>query len=184
MRPMLDDLELPLVQEITTLERRVLAEYKPPEMSGSLLQNLGRRPTRLALWGVAAGTDARSFIEKLDGKFRSGDPLPFTADIVADAEIEKVVIEDLRIQDLAGKPERFAFVMTLREHIEPVEPEDLSPLNTDILGEAQNLMDDLIPALNIGLGFPTGLEQFVSPLSDLLTRLQEFNKSVSNAGNG
>src|SRR5262245_10461806 len=139
MRPMLDDLELPLVQEITTLERRVLAEHKPPEMSGSLLQNLGRRPTRLALWGVAAGTDARSFIEKLDGKFRAGDPLPFTADIVADAEIEKVVIEDLRIQDLAGKPERFAFVITLREHIEPVEPEDLSPLNTDILGEAQNL---------------------------------------------
>jgi hypothetical protein len=180
---MLDDLELPLAQEITTLERRVLAEHKPPEMSGSLLQNLGRRPTRLALWGVAAGTDARSFIEKLDGKFRAGNPLPFTADIVADAEIEKVVIEDLRIQDLAGKPERFAFVMTLREHIEPVEPEDLSPLNTDILGEAQNLMDDLIPALNIGLDFPTGLDQFVSPLSDLLTRLQEFNKSVSNAGN-
>lgn len=183
MKPMLGDLELPLVQEITTLERRVLAEHKPPQMSGSLLQNLGRRPTRLALWGVATGTDAQSFIEKLDGKFRAGDPLPFTADIVADAEIEQVVIEDLRVQDLAGKPERFAFVMTLREHIEPVEPEDLSPLNSDILDEAQSLIDDLIPALDIGLDFPTGLEQFVAPLSDLLKRLQEFNQSVSQGNN-
>ena len=179
MRPMLDDLELPLVQEMTTLERRVLSEHKPPLMSGSLLQNLGRRPTRLALWGVATGTDARSFVEKLDGKFRDGNPLPFAADIVADAKLEKVVIEDLRIQDLAGKPERFAYVMTLREYIEPVEPEDVSPLNTDILGDAKNLMNDLVDGLNLAPNFATGLERFVSPLGDLLARLQQFNKTGS-----
>ena len=38
MRPMLDDLELKLVQEIDTYELRTLAEHKPPGMSGSLLQ--------------------------------------------------------------------------------------------------------------------------------------------------
>ena len=95
MRPMLDKFELPLVQEINTLERRVLAEHKPPGMAGSLLQNLGRRPFRVALWGVAAGPDARSMLEELDKKWRVGDPLPFTEDIVADAQLENVVIEDL-----------------------------------------------------------------------------------------
>jgi hypothetical protein len=177
MRPMLDDIELPQVQEIATLERRVLAEHKPPGMAGSLLQNLGRRPARLTLWGVATGPDALEFIQKLDDKFRAATPVPFIADIVKDAEIEQMLIEDLKLQDLAGKPERFAYVLTLREFIEPVEPEDASLLDGSILDEAQDLMDDLVDGLNIGLDFATGLEQFVPQFSDLLTRLQAFNSA-------
>ena len=45
MRPMLDDLELPQVQQVVTYERRALAEHKQPGMAGSLFQNMGRRPT-------------------------------------------------------------------------------------------------------------------------------------------
>lgn len=101
---MLDDLELPLVQEIKTLERRVLAEHKPPGMSGSLIQNLGRCPFRVALWGVAAGAGAPDFVEKLDGKFREGRSLPFTADIVADARLEQVVIHDCACRSWPGCP--------------------------------------------------------------------------------
>nr|MDZ7997426.1 hypothetical protein [Aulosira sp. DedVER01a] len=178
---MLDDIELPQVQEITTHEQRVLAEHKPPGMAGSLLQNLGRRPTRLVLWGVATGTEAQNLIDRLDDKFRAGQPLPFTADIVADAEIEQMVIDDLRVQDLAGKPERYAYVLTLREYIQPVEPEDTSFLDTDILDDAQNLMDDLVAGLDIGLDFATGLERFISPLSDLLVRFQEFGEAIERS---
>ncbi len=175
MRPMLDQLELPQAQEITVLERRALAEHKPPGMSGSLLQNLGRRPARLALWGVATGPDAQSFIDQLETKFREGNPLPFTADITAETELERVVIDDLRVQDLAGKPFRFAYVMTLREFIEPVELEDLSPLNEAIEDDALGFMDDLVDGLNLAPDFATGLEQFVEPFSNLLARLREFN---------
>ena len=139
MRPMLDDLELPQVQEIRTQDRRALAEHRPPGMDGSLLQNLGRSPVRLALWGIASGPDAKTFVEKLDGKFRAGEAVTFTADIVADAEIQKVKIDDLRLQELAGKPDRFAYVLTLRESIEPVEPAEAPGLDTDILDEAQSL---------------------------------------------
>jgi len=91
MRPMLDDLELPQVQEISAYDRRTLAEHKPPGMSGNFLQNLGRRPTRLVLWGVATGPEALTFTQKLDNKFRSAKPVPFTADIVTDAEIDLMV---------------------------------------------------------------------------------------------
>lgn len=175
---MLDDIELPHVQEITTHEQRVLAEHKPPGMTGSLLQNMGRRPTRLVLWGVATGTDAQSLIEKLDNKYRAGEPVPFVADIVADADIEQMVIDDLRVQDLAGKPERYAYVLTLREYIKPPKPEDTSFLNTDILDDAQNLMDNLVAGLDIAQEFATGLERFVSPLGDLLTRLEAFRKAI------
>lgn len=167
MRPMLDDLELTQVQEIATLERRVLAEHKPPGMSGSLLQDMGRRPTRLALWGVAAGPEARGFVEDLDEKFRAAAPVPFVADIVADAEIEQVVIEDLRVQDLAGKPERFAYVLTLREFIVPVEPEDTSPLDAAIAGDALNLMDNLLNSFEI-----------VERLSTFVARLTELSAAL------
>lgn len=180
---MLDDIELPQVQEITTHEQRVLAEHKPPGMAGSLLQNMGRRPTRLILWGVAAGTEAQSLIEKLDDKFRAGEPVPFTADIVADAEIEQMVIDNFRVQDLAGKPQRYAYVLVLREYIEPPEPEDASFLDSDILNDAQNLMDNLVEGIDIGLDFASGLEQFISPLSDLLTRIQDFRKAIEGEQN-
>lgn len=178
---MLDGLELQLVQEITVLERRVLAEHKPPGMSGSLLQNLGRRPARLALWGVATGAAAQQFVDDLDVKFREGLPLPFTADIVADAELEQVVIEDLRVQDLAGKPERFAYVITLREFIEPAEPENTAILDNSIAEDAQSLVGDLIEGVDLGLNLPTGLEPFVSTFCDLLTRLREFRDRIESA---
>ncbi|MEZ4706873.1 MAG: hypothetical protein R3A44_06695 [Caldilineaceae bacterium] len=178
MHPMLDDLELPQVQEITTYDRRMLAEHKPPGMAGSLLQNLGRRPGSLVLWGVKTGPDALDFIEDLNGKFRAGDPLPFVADIIADAAIEQMIIDDLQWQELAGKPDRYAYVLTLREYIEPVEPEDTSFLDSDILADAQGLIDDLLDGLDIGLDFATGLERFVGPLTELLGRVQNANRST------
>jgi hypothetical protein len=172
---MLDDLELPQVQEIATYDRRALAEHRAPGMDGSLLQNMGRRPLRLALWGVAVGPDVLDFVESLNDKFRTGDPLPFIADISTDSEIEKMVIDDLQWQEVAGKPERYAYVLTLREFIEPVEPEDTSLLDTDILEDAQNLVGDLVAGLDLAAGFASGLERFVGPLGNLLGRLQQIN---------
>lgn len=178
---MLDQFELPLVQEINTLERRVLAEHGVPGMKGSLLQNLGRRPFRVALWGVFAGTDAQGLLEELDKKYRDGNPLPFTADIVADARLEQVVIEDLRVQELAGRPERFAYVLTLREFIEPVEPPDSSPVDTDIAADAQSLMDGIVANLGAGTEFVAAVEQFASSMGDFLRRFEEF-RSVLGGG--
>jgi hypothetical protein len=179
MRPMIDDLELVQVQEVETRDRRVLAEHKPPGMDGSILQNLGRRSTWIELFGVATGPDAQLFVEKLDGKFRAGNPVPFTADIVADAQIQQVLIDDLSVQELAGKPERFSYLVTLREHIEPVAPEDVSGLDSDILDQAQGLIDDLAGGLAAGLGFATGLQPFVGGLGDLLSRLTQFRDGIN-----
>jgi hypothetical protein len=138
---------------------------------------MGRRPTRLTLWGVAASDDAQSFLDKLEAKFREGKPVPFTADIVADANIEQMVIDDLDVQAVAGKPQSYAYVITLREYIEPVEPAEPAGLDTDILDDATKLIEDMVPGLDIGLDFATGLEKFVTPLTDFLARLQKFNSS-------
>ncbi len=189
MKPMVDDIELPLIQEISTHDRRVLAEHKPPGMRGSLLQNLGRRPARLVLWGVATedgtnGSGALAAIQKLDEKFGAGNPVTFVADITTDAAIDKMVIDDFRTQELAGKPARFAYTLTLREFIEPVEPANLAALDTSILDEAAGLTDDLLGGLDVATQFASGLERFATSMGDLLGRLQEFNRSVEKARGG
>lgn len=177
-RPILDDLELTQVQEVATLDHRVLPELKPPGMDGSVLQNLGRRPTRLVLWGVATGPEARTFIEKLDGKFRAAKPVPFATDIIADAKIDQMLIADVRFQELAGRPQRFSYIVTLNEFIKPVEPEDTSAVDTSILGDAAGLAKSLVGGAGAGAAFLSGLEPFVSRLGDLLTRLQAFAKAI------
>ena len=175
MRPMLDDIELPQVQEITAYDRRMLAEHKPPGMDGSLLQNLGRRPAHLTLWGVKTGPDALEFVETLELKYRAGQAVPFVADIIADAAIEQVVIDDLQWQELAGKPQRFSYVLTLREFIKPVEPEDTSAVEAAIGDAAGDLFDNLLDGLDLALPFATGLERFLGPLTDILSRLRQIN---------
>jgi len=173
MRPLLDDMELVQVQEIGTYDKRALAEHKPPGMAGSLLQNLGRRPARIVLWGVATGDKALEFTQMLDDKFRAGKPVPFIADIVADSEIQQVLIDDLRFQDLAGKPGRFAYVLTLREFIKPVEPEVTSPIDGDLLAEAKSLIEGITAGLDLAQAFATGLERFIPIFSNFLARLEK-----------
>lgn len=179
MRPMLDDLELPQVQAITTCDHRNLAEHKPPGMAGSLLQNLGRSPTCMVVWGVVTGPTSDEFSQKLDKKFRDGKTVPFTADIVADAKIDQVLIDDLRLQQLAGKPERYGYILRLREFMKPVAPEDVSALDSSLLDAAKNLVDDISKGLNLAQSFATGLERFVPIFSGLLGRVQQAGSTGS-----
>lgn len=180
MRPMIDELELPQVQELDLRERRYLAEHRAPGADGSLLQNLGRAPACLALWGVASGPDALAFAGRLDAKFRAGAPVSFVADIVADSEIERMVIADLRFQELAGKPERAAFALTLREHLEPAEPA-AATLDGELLDDATARIGELVEGLELGSLLNTGLDRFVAPLQGLLGRLEQLNRGMAGA---
>lgn len=170
---MLGDLELPQVQEVVTTDRRSLAEHKPPGMGGSLLQDLGRRAGHVALWGVATGAGARAFVERLDGLFRDGEAVPFTADVVADSRLERVVVSDLRVEELAGKPQRYLYVVTLREHAEPVEPATAEGVDDALAERAEGLMDALAGAIDLAPAFLAGLEPFVGRLGTLLGRVRD-----------
>jgi hypothetical protein len=147
MKLKLGDLELPQVQEVTTYDRRALAEHKPPGMAGSLFQNLGRQPTGIILWGVATGPNARKFAENLDGKFRAAKPVPFSTDMIAGAGISQMLITDLRLEDLAGKPNRFSYVLALSEFIKPAKTGDQSALDSGIRSDAKNRTQQLTSKL-------------------------------------
>jgi len=178
--PMLDDIELPLVQEITTQDQRVLSEHKPPGMAGGLIQNMGRRLLRVVVSGVATGPDALATAEKLDAKFKAATPVPFTADIVADANLDLVLIEDLRLQELAGMPLRVSYVITLREFIKPVAPAPApgaaTGLDSNILGDALDRLQGITDNIAAAQALMTGLERFLPQFSDLLAQLQAAAK--------
>lgn len=181
MRPLLADVELPQVQQIRTRDLRALAEHKPPGKDGSLLQDLGRAPTTMTVWGMASDPGARALLEHLKGQVRSGEPVPFLADVAATLDVEDVVVDDLQIRQLAGKPDRFAYLLTLREFVEPVEPEDASALDVDVLGDARDLLDGLVDGLDLAAAFASGLEGFVAPLGDFVERLGQFRRDLDEA---
>src|SRR5262245_29019574 len=117
VRPMLDDLELQQVQQIDVDEDQVLAQHGVPALEGDFLQRLDRRATRVTLSGILTGPEVREGLEKLREKFRAAKPVPFAADIATATSLDQVLIEELGVSELAGKPERFAYALTLREFI-------------------------------------------------------------------
>ena len=176
-RPMLAETELPQVQYLTTTDLRAVAEHKAPGKDGSMLQNLGRSPTGVTVSGVATDPKALDLVEKLKDELRTGQPVAFVADITADTTIEQVLIDDVQVRQLAGRPDRYAYAITLREYVEPVEPGSTAALDADVLGDATDLLDDLLDGLDLAVPFATGLERFVHPLSGLLGRVQQANGS-------
>ena len=91
------------------------------------------------------------------------------------------MIDDLRFEELAGKPDRYAYLVTLREHQEPVAPAVTPGLDAGILGEATSLIDDLVGGLAALPGLVTGLEPFAAPLGGLLGRLRELPARIEHA---
>lgn len=127
VKPMLDGVELQLVQKVESDDQEVLAEHGVPALEGDFLQDLGRRVTRLSLTGVITGDEAADGLKTLREKFRAATPVSFVTDIATATKVGKVLIEELGVRELAGKPERFEYELTLREFLPPPKPEQEKP---------------------------------------------------------
>ncbi|MDQ4023918.1 MAG: hypothetical protein M3217_00285 [Actinomycetota bacterium] len=127
MRPILGSLELQQVERLTVDEDLVLAHHQVAALEGDFLQELGRRSSRLTLGGVATGAEAADHLEDLRDAFRSVDPVDFTADIATATRIGRVLIEEMAVRELAGKPERFEYALTLRQYTPPPPEETEEP---------------------------------------------------------
>src|SRR6185295_15745206 len=126
-KPMLDDVELQNVQKVEAEDEEVLAQHSVPALEGDFLQDLGRRVTRLTLVGVMVGTEAGEQLKTLRLKFRNAEPVTFVSDIATATTVDKVLIEEFAVRELAGKPERFEYEFTLREFLPPPKPEAEEP---------------------------------------------------------
>jgi DNA circularisation protein N-terminus len=141
-RPMLDGVELEQVQKVEADDQEVLAQHGVPALEGDFLQDLGRRATSVTLTCVLTGPQAGAQLKVMREKFRTATPIPFVDDIATATSVDKVLIEELGVRELAGKPERFEFEMTLREFLPPprAETEEPAPfVDEEVQEEAEEI---------------------------------------------
>jgi hypothetical protein len=182
---MLDDLELPHVQSITTRDVRSIAEKVAPGAAASLLQDLGRSASEVVVVGFAAGPGAADVTTRLDQMARTGLPVSFLADVTADSALDKVLIEDAAFGEVAGTQSRIRYELLLREHLEPVAPAATGPgpdaVDADALADALAQVEGLAGGLDIATDLVTGLERFLPELSSFLGRLRDMQTQLDAA---
>lgn len=132
--------EIRSVSSISMDDRRAIVELRIPGAEGSILQDLGRRPVVVRFEGELQGEDAKTTLENLRAKFKSGKPLPFSSDLTGVAEVTQILIEDLHVDESMGSSSNYEYILTIREYIEPKEPEDEEPPNQD--DDAEDAVDD------------------------------------------
>src|SRR5438874_12467847 len=102
-QPMLDGIVMQQVREIEGEHDEIFTQHNIPAMEGDFLQDLGRQAVRIRLNGTLTGPDAAKGLETLRGKYRAATPVPFVADIATATKVNKMLIEEMGIRQLAGK---------------------------------------------------------------------------------
>jgi outer membrane protein OmpA-like peptidoglycan-associated protein len=116
---MLGDIELQQVQFIRGDHDQVLAAHEVPSLEGNFWQGLGRRGGTFSLSGVLTGAGAGEGLAALGEKFHAAAPVSFVADIADAGRVDQVLIEAMRVREIAGHPLRFEYAFRLKEYAPP-----------------------------------------------------------------
>jgi len=184
---MLDDFSLPLVQDVRTREDRAWAAFHVPGLDGAAHQHLGRRPALITIVGLMVDDRSLEALTTLRQKFQDHEPMTFVADITTATEIQTVVIDDLHVTEVAGKPQQYRYVLQLLEFIPPPPPAlplsapdldaaDIFDQVTDLLGELPGL-DDLLDLdlINPVPPLQSLLDTFTATTCEIGSALQPLN---------
>lgn len=182
-RPMLGDWEIPGIAAMSTRERRAFAELQVPGRVGSLFHDSGSQPTVIEIAGSVFGSEKRQgFVEQVRGKFSAGEPLTFVADIVTATQVQYVVIEDLRFEQVGTRPDEASFWMVLRESPPPPPPPDpFGGIDTGLLDQAAGFIDSVSSALD-ALDALTSLPNISDPTKPLAGVLGGVGDAIGGIG--
>jgi len=185
MAVMLAGIELPGVQNIRTEEERAIVEHRVPGLEGSVLQDLGRGPIAVRLEGIIHGEEALDSLAELREPFQVGEPVLFTADITTATDVTDVLIDDLQVKEVAGRPNYYRYTIRLLEYVPPPAPAEPGlemPLDAEIgleaddwgvsLPENLDLVTDIVDTLG-------DIPDFGNPTEPLTTLLDDFEAATS-----
>lgn len=168
--PMIDDIELRLVQEVRQETDVDFVRHRVPGLEGNLHQKLGRRSHRVRVVGLLDPETAAEDLESLQQKAESGEEVSFTADITTALEIDSMVIESLAVEQRVGGSGQYGYAVILAESPPLPPPAEVSAFgglgefglgdlgfDTDALGgllddiqdQAAGVMDSLDSALDV-----------------------------------
>lgn len=183
VKPMLGDWEIPHIESIGSLERRELVELEVPGKAASLYQDLNAVPTHVVISGSLYGDEDRDdFLDEVRGKFKAGEPVTFVADILTATEVQYVVIETLRFEQSAARPDEITYLIGVRESPPPPPPADpLGSLDDGLLADAAGALGAVTGALDAieKLG---SVPSFGDPTKPLSGALDGVGKAVGSLG--
>jgi hypothetical protein len=188
IKPMLGEFAFTHIEFIGSSETRDLVEHSVPGLEGNYFQDMGSTPNTIVITGTKHGDKARDeFLEGIREIFNAGTPTTFVADINTATDLTDVVIEDLKVAEVAGTTSGFRYMIRLRKYTKPPEPPATGLLDEGILGDAKSLVDSAMNAIDLlasvpNLGDPTpplkgavkdvhtsttGLDDVVTDLKDM-----------------
>jgi hypothetical protein len=125
----LGELELGTVTELVIRERRKLARHPIPGWDGDLVQDLGSAAVEIRIRGLDHGTAADpdaapgAVLAALRAAAAAGAPLDFTASAAIAAQVEQVLIGELRVAQQAGVQDCFHYELACVQYVEPPPPQ-------------------------------------------------------------
>ena len=148
---MIGDWELPCIERVELHQARRQVRLGVPGLLGDLHQDLGVESLAVTITGSLSGAETRSgFLEALQEQFRSGDPVPFVADIVESSELEDVVIVSFDVVETDEWVDAVRYRIVVRQYVEPPEPPPLVPeLPLDDLAGLADLAGNLLDGLDL-----------------------------------
>ena len=93
--------EVRTVTTMKTLDHRNIVELDIPGSSGNVLQDMGCDSSKIIFTGEMTGKDSRDALEKLKNQYDNNKPMEFSSSISTLADIDKVLIEELYIEQSA-----------------------------------------------------------------------------------
>jgi hypothetical protein len=178
---MLDDWELPCIERVELVESRRLARLGVPGLTGDLHQDLGADSLTVAITGSLQGDDRRAdLLDKLQEKFRAGEPMPFVADIVESSELEQVIIVGFEIVEGDDWADAVRYRIVLRQYVEPPPPPSLVPeLSLDELAGLEDLAASLLDGLDLP-GLLGGVPSLADPSEALRPAMDRVRDAVAD----
>jgi hypothetical protein len=183
VRPMIGSWEPPMIERVSAWEARRLKVLPVPGLSGDLHQDLGRSAMVVEIVGSLSTDDARdTFLKDLREQFLAGNPVDFVADIVKESELERVLIEEFRLEETAGDPSPFRYRIVLREYTEPPEPPAPGPDFGLELDPELDLLSDLgLDALDLP-AIAADIPQIGDVLAPLKPAAENLKQQLGQAG--
>ncbi len=184
-------IEFNRIQDLRIDENRAIVEHRIPGSNGDIFQDLGRKPVTIAFEGIFQGKDGFSKLRDLRQKFNDGETLTFSSDAATPTDVDQVIIKNLRVNEIAGRPQFFRFAIVLKEIVERQtglpDIQALTDIDMEIIEENSEIFENLGKSFNALLelngdankilDFLDDLSPEVSRLGDLINKLPDWEKS-------
>jgi hypothetical protein len=185
VRPVIGEWQVPSIERIRTLEERRIARLPVPGLLGDIQQDLGASSLSVEIAGSLHGDDARDdFLQKLRDDFKAGDPVSFAADITTATDLDRVLIDELELEEVNDSASGFRYRIVLCEYVEPpAPPPPVDDLGADLGADLDNLASLGLDGLNLPdlLGGVPNIANPVPPLKGALSSVQSATAQVPGA---